>query len=42
MTHFLQLIYCGESGMCQQIFYHTVTINLFGIFFFKIVLLWWL
>ena len=35
MNHFLQLIYCGKGGTCQQLFYHIVTVNLFDIFFLQ-------
>jgi len=35
VTHFLQLMYCGEGGTCQQLFYHTVTVKLFDIFFLQ-------
>jgi hypothetical protein len=35
MNHFLHLIYCEEGGTCQQLFYHTVTIKLFDIFFLQ-------
>jgi len=35
MTHFLQLLYCGEGGTCQHLFYYTVTVNLFDMFFLQ-------